>query len=72
MSEIQSFNKVSNLGYVLGVVSSPLDQYLIGNADITVGIDTKFKKSDCFNSVDIQLKDLYGLSYLMFKHGTHY
>lgn len=56
----------------MGVVSSPHDQYLIHNADITVGLNNKFKKTDATISADIQLKDFYGVSYLLFKYGTQY
>ncbi len=69
--EVRVYNQISNIGYVLGVVSSPHDQYLIHNADITVGLNNKFK-TDAIISADIQLKDFYGVSYLLFKYGTQY
>ena len=45
---------------------------MIGSADVTVGLDNKSKITDCINGVDIKLNDLYGLSYLLFKHGSLY
>jgi len=70
--EVRIYNQISNFGYILGVVSSPHDQYLIHNADITVGLNNKYKKTDALISADIQLKDFYGVSYLLFKYGTQY
>lgn len=72
VKEVRAYNHISDSGYVLGVVSSPHDQYLIKNADITVGLNCKYRKTDSIKSADIQLKDFYGVSYLMFKYGTLY
>jgi magnesium-transporting ATPase (P-type) len=68
--EMRVYNNVQGFGEVLGVVSSPLDLMLVKNADITIGLNTKNKRTDLLQSVDLHMTDLYGLSYLMFKHGT--
>jgi len=53
--QIKAYNKISDLGFVLGVVSSPHDQYMIGSADVTVGLNNRYKKTDCIYGVDIKL-----------------
>ena len=72
VKEVRAYNTISDLGYVMGVVSSPHDQYLTHSADITVGLNTKYRKTDVITSADIYLKDFYGVSYLLFKYGTQY
>jgi hypothetical protein len=45
---------------------------MLAESDLTIGLMFKHMKSDCLAAVDIQMNDFYGLSYLMFKHGTLY
>jgi hypothetical protein len=45
---------------------------MIAESDLTIGLKFKHMKSDCLAAVDVQMSDFYGLSYLMYKHGTLY
>ena len=42
----------------------------IEEADITVGLIQNYKQSDVLARTDVQMKNLYGLTYLFFRHGT--
>ena len=37
---------------------------------MSIGLITSFKQSDILAQTDIQMKDMFGLTYLLFKHGT--
>lgn len=42
----------------------------IEEADITVGLIQNYKQSDVLARTDVQMKNIYGLTYLFFRHGT--
>lgn len=56
--------------FSLAILGSSEDQNMISTADVTVGLKTKYSKSDNLVKVDIIMNDIYALSYLLFKHGT--
>lgn len=43
---------------------------MIFTADVTIGLVSKYSKSDTLVKVDITMNDIYALSYLLYKHGT--
>ena len=67
---IKQYSDVGNSGYVISVIANQTDKYTSKEADITIGLATPHQQSDILASSDISMKDLYGLSYLLFKHGS--
>jgi len=55
---------------VISIISQQTDKMTIEEADITVGLIQNYKQSDVLARTDVQMKNLYGLTYLFFKHGT--
>ena len=54
----------------MAIVSCPGDKFTIQEADISIGLMQNYKKSDTLAMTDIQMRNVYGLTYLLFKHGT--
>ena len=55
---------------MISIISQQSDKFTIGEADITVGLIQNYKQSDVLARTDIQMKNLYGLTYMFFRHGT--
>lgn len=68
--EIKTFNHKGNNGYVVAVVKKRGDQQFSHEANVSVGIKSKFGKSDLIAAVDVKMKDFSAISYLLFKHST--
>lgn len=67
---IRQFNIQGKQGYVVSVVAVQTDKFTSLEADITVGISKIYQQSDLLACSDVQIRDIYGISYLLFKHGT--
>lgn len=67
---IRQFSIQGKQGYVVSVVASQADKFTSLEADITVGISRSYQQSDLLACSDVQMRDIYGISYLLFKHGT--
>jgi hypothetical protein len=52
------------------VISSAEDIPSIAEADVSVGILTRYKLSLSLITCDMVMKDLYPITYILFKHGT--
>ena len=60
-----------NLGYVMSLVSSTADRYMLSEADVTVGLRAvQASQPELLAHCDIQMDHFYALTYLLFKHGT--
>lgn len=67
---IRQFSIQGKQGYVVSVVASQTDKFTSLEADITVGISRSFQQSDLLACSDVQMRDIYGITYLLFRHGT--
>jgi len=67
---IRQFAVQGKLGNVISIISQQTDKMTIEEADITVGLIQNYKQSDMLARTDVQMKNLYGLTYLFFRHGT--
>lgn len=59
-------------GYVMAVIATAGDRYMYEQADVSIGIlrgSTKVESDVLVNS-DIHMTHLFGLTYLLFKHGS--
>ena len=54
----------------MSVIASQTDKYTSKEADVIVGLAISNQQSDILAQSDITMKDIYGLSYLLFKHGS--
>jgi len=55
---------------VVSVIAQQADKFTIEESDISIGLIQSYKQSDVLARTDVQMKNLYGLTYLFFKHGT--
>jgi magnesium-transporting ATPase (P-type) len=44
---------------------------MLNEADVTIGLVTKYRSSDNIAMTDINMTELHSLTYVMFKHATH-
>lgn len=56
--------------YAAAIVTTPEDQFMVNEADLTANFKTKGKSADFQAVVDVTLKDFSAVSYLLFKHGN--
>lgn len=54
----------------MAVVSNNHDRFMIKHADVSISLQKTIVNSDIQASTDISIKSLYGLTYLLFKHGS--
>jgi hypothetical protein len=54
----------------MSIVSCPRDKFMIEEANVSVSLYHTRKQSDTLAKTDIRMKNLYALTYLLFKHGT--
>ena len=52
------------------MIAQQADKFTIEESDISIGLIQSYKQSDVLARTDVQMKNLYGLTYLFFKHGT--
>jgi len=64
---IKQFNPLSN---TLAIVSSSEDALMAKAADSTVALQTRYCLSDSLIQSDIMMNNFYGMTYLLFRHGT--
>ena len=57
--------------YAAAIVTTPEDQFMINEADLSVNLKSRGKSADFEAVVDVTLKDFSAISYLLFKHGNH-
>jgi hypothetical protein len=43
---------------------------MANHADITIGLEQKFRSSDSLALTDLNVSELHSLTYIMFKHAT--
>jgi len=67
---LRQYNNTGGKGSVMAIVAGNKDRYLIKEADVSIAIQKNFKVSDLQAAADIVMSDFYGLTYLLFKHGT--
>lgn len=63
-------NYIGEGEYVTAILSTPEDQFMINEADLTANFKSKGKSSDFQAVVDVTIKDFSAISYLLFKHGN--
>lgn len=63
-------NYVGEGEYAAAIISTPEDQFMINEADLSANFKTKGKSTDIQAVVDVTLKDFTAVSYLLFKHGN--
>jgi phospholipid-translocating ATPase len=68
---LKEFNVQANLGYVMSIIGNASDMYMLNEADVKIGLVTKYRSSDNLAMTDINLTELHALTYIMFKHATH-
>jgi hypothetical protein len=68
---LKEFNLQANLGYVLSVIGSTTDMYMLNEADIKIGLTQKYPSLDNLALSDINISELHALTYILFKHATH-
>jgi hypothetical protein len=56
--------------YTACVVTTPEDQFMVNEADLCVNLKDRSKSTDFQAVVDVSIKDLSAISYLLFKHGN--
>ena len=69
---IRDFSFLGKQGYTMSLVRTQSDRFTFSEADVTIGMTSGDKKleSDVIIHSDIHMTDLFGLSYLLFKHGN--
>ena len=69
---LRAFAIQGKQGYIMSLVKSPSDRCTFKEADVSVGLTRSNQKidSDVLVHSDIHMSDLFGLSYLLFKHGN--
>jgi hypothetical protein len=67
---LKEFNLHGNVGYVLSIINSSSDRFMANHADITIGLNQKFRSSDSLALNDMTVTELHSLTYIMFKHAT--
>jgi hypothetical protein len=67
---LKEFNLHGNVGYVLSIINSSSDRFMANHADITIGLNQKFRSSDSLALTDMTVTELHSLTYIMFKHAT--
>ena len=67
---LRGFINRGNIGYVMSIISENNDRYMLKEADVTLGLKQDDKSVDLFANCDIQMDHVYGITYLLFKHGT--
>lgn len=67
---IRQFAIQGKLGNVVSVIAQQADKFTIEESDISIGLIQRYKQSDVLARTDVQMRNLYGLTYLFFKHGT--
>jgi hypothetical protein len=62
----------ANKSYVMGVVGSPEDRFLIEKSatDICIVMMNQFNSRKLQIEADITMHNFYGLTYMLFKHGS--
>ena len=63
-------NYIGEGEYAAAIISTPEDQFMIKEADLSANFKTKGKSTDIQAVVDVTLKDFTAVSYLLFKHGN--
>jgi magnesium-transporting ATPase (P-type) len=58
------------VGYVLSIINSSSDRFMANHADITIGLEQKYRSSDSLALSDLNVSELHSLTYIMFKHAT--
>lgn len=68
----QSVGRDSNKSYVMGVIGSPEDRYLIEKAstDISIVMLKSYNSKGLQIEADMTFQCFYGLTYILFKHGS--
>ena len=59
-------------GFVMSIIHGNCDRYMYDHADVSVGITdvNSSSKSDILLNSDIHMNHLFGLTYLLLKHGN--
>lgn len=55
----------------MSVIGNSSDMYMLNEADVKVGLITKYRSSDNIAMTDINMTEVHSLTYIMFKHATH-
>jgi hypothetical protein len=63
-------NYIGEGEYTACVVTTPEDQFMVNEADLCVNLKDRSKSTDFQAVVDVSIKDLSAISYLLFKHGN--
>lgn len=68
----QRVGRDSNNAYVLGLIGSPEDLYLIEkeSTDISIALMNAFNSKAIQTEADITMNHFYGLTYILLKHGS--
>ena len=68
----QRVGRDSNSAYVLGLIGSPEDLYLIEkeSTDISIALMNAFNSKAIQTEADITMNHFYGLTYILLKHGS--
>ena len=67
---IRAYAIAGRQGTVISVIADQTDKFTVDEADVSIGLITPYKQSDILAQTDIQMKNMYGLTYLLSKHGT--
>lgn len=68
---LKEFNMQANLGYIMSVIGNSSDMYMLNEADVNIGLVTKYRSSDNIALTDMNVTELYALTYILFKHASH-
>lgn len=45
--------------------------YMVNEADVKIGIISKYRSSDMMAMTDMNVSELHALTYILFKHASH-
>ena len=70
-SAMRQFLITGKQGFVMSIVNGNCDRYMYDQADVSIGItDGVTNKSDIVINSDIHMTHLFGLTYLLLRHGN--
>ena len=68
---LRTHGRRGDAGYVMGLVSGNADRFMLPEVDVSIGLrGPSTPPAELLARCDIQMDHLYGIGYLLLKHGT--
>jgi magnesium-transporting ATPase (P-type) len=55
----------------MSIIGNSSDMYMLNEADVKIGLVTKYRSSEHIAMTDLNMTELHSLTYIMFKHATY-